>query len=55
MKTFFNFIGNGACPMCKKDRECIIKKLIGETLKEMKDPENHGLEMVVYRCPHFQE
>jgi hypothetical protein len=48
-----NFRGNGACPLCiknKKDR-CPIHSLIEKSLNVFKDE----FEIVIYKCPMFVE
>lgn len=55
MKTNFNSRGNGACPFCRKLNKCPLRKRLSESLKDCHDPEDHGMEIVIYTCPLFEE
>lgn len=48
-------MGTGACPFCKKNDRCIILVKMREAMRDIRDPEKSGLEIVVYSCPLFEE
>ncbi|HNR89987.1 MAG TPA: hypothetical protein PKM65_16745 [Spirochaetota bacterium] len=55
MNAIFNYTGNGACPLCRRQSECDIHRRILAAIEKFEDPSGHGMEMVVYRCPHFED
>jgi hypothetical protein len=55
MRLDINPRGNGACPLCRRDADCRLKKLLGESLLAQPDPQDAGLEIVIYSCPAFAE
>lgn len=55
MRLDINPRGNGACPLCTRDSDCRLKKLLSSSMGEVADPSESGMEIVVYSCPYFQE
>ncbi len=55
MKLEINPRGNGACPLCAADGACRLKKRLASSLADLPDPDEGGMEIVVYSCPEFRE
>ena len=55
MRLDMNPRGNGACPLCIRDSSCRLKRLLSASLEPESDPEDSGMEVVIYTCPLFQE
>jgi hypothetical protein len=55
MDIRFNPQNNGACPLCTKMEECVIRKGFSASVKAMRDSSRSGMEMVIYSCPMFKE
>ena len=51
----FNKKGNGACPICIKNKKCRIQETTSHTLLLLKENSDIELELVIYRCPKFIE
>jgi hypothetical protein len=52
MKLEINPRGNGACPICKHNEDCRIKRSLASSLATFKGMD---MEIVVYQCPQFAE
>jgi len=54
MKLEINPRGNGACPLCERNKDCRIRRLMFENVEKLGE---HDMEMeiVVYACPYFKE
>jgi hypothetical protein len=55
MRLDMNPRGNGACPLCRLLPRCPLRKALAESLEEFRDPEDTGMEIVIYTCPMFKE
>jgi len=55
MKLDINHRGNGACPLCSADGSCRLKKRLAAALADSPEPEEGGMEIVIYSCPSFRE
>jgi hypothetical protein len=56
MNVLFSGQNTGACPLCKKWKECNILKMINGSVKNLGSTEKDDvLEVVIYRCPYFEE
>jgi hypothetical protein len=55
MRLDMNPRGNGACPLCRLLPRCPLRKALAESLEEFRDPEETGMEIVIYTCPMFKE
>ncbi len=55
MEIRFNPRDNGACPLCTKIKDCAIRTALSESVKAVRDPTKHGIEVVIYSCPVFKE
>jgi hypothetical protein len=55
MKVVINKLGNGACPICTRMVSCSLYRALSDSVVKFKDPDAHGLEVVVYSCPLFTE
>ncbi len=55
MKLDINHRGNGACPLCSADGACRLKKRLAAALADSPEPEEGGMEIVIYSCPSFRE
>jgi hypothetical protein len=58
MDILFNTRGNGACPLCKRNKNCAIQKSIRKEMGKVqirKVTNDHPLEAVIYACPAFEE
>lgn len=55
MRLDINPRGNGACPLCKRDSSCRLKRLLSASLEGEADDEGGGMEVVIYNCPMFEE
>ena len=54
----FNAFQNGACPLCKKHKDCYLLKAmsIGASVStKKKKEEDADMEIVVYRCTEFED
>ena len=47
--------GNGACPLCVRDANCKLKRLLSASLEGEPDVSDMGMEIVIYACPLFAE
>lgn len=52
MKVLINPHGNGACPLCKFNNNCMYKKAIEDSLNHSSLEEI--MEIVIYQCPKFE-
>jgi len=55
MNIRFSLRGNGACPFCRKKGKCLMLNKIQEAVKDIRDPDAAGMEIVIYSCPNFEE
>jgi hypothetical protein len=55
MEVRINPRENGACPFCRKAPSCVLRQRLERSVKDLKDEQKHGLEMVIYSCPLFEE
>lgn len=55
MEMKFSPRGTGACPLCRKQQRCIIRKDIQTALRSIPDSAEKDLELVIYVCPAFDE
>jgi hypothetical protein len=56
IKVTFNAFRNGACPLCKKNENCPLIKAMEIALSvTIEKNREMPMEIVVYRCPEFQE
>lgn len=56
MEVNFSMEGTGACPMCKKWRLCRIHNYLTTTINDVVEKKyDHVMEIVIYRCPEFEE
>jgi hypothetical protein len=55
MKVNVNVRDNGACPLCRKEENCLILRRLIASLKEFKDKNGTAMELVIYTCPYFIE
>ena len=55
MKINFNKHGNGACPSCRKIKNCLIRMKLSDSLVDIKNTENNEIDVVVYFCPSYEE
>ncbi len=55
MKLNINQKGNGACPLCRKNTNCIVQINLANSIEDLNDPQEHGLEIAIYICPGFEE
>lgn len=55
MDATFNYTGNGACPLCRRQADCDIQKRILASIEKYQDPSGHGMEVVIYRCPLYED
>jgi len=53
MDIVFSLRENGACPLCSKDHDCLLKKFMSKSLDEVHPNSNDDFEVVIYRCPNF--
>ncbi len=52
----FSVQSTGACPMCRRLKNCDILKEIDNVVQETCAPVSDStMEIVVYRCPEFKE
>ncbi len=52
----FNARNNGACAFCKKNKKCHILIRMEEAARdEVKNKFDDRMEIVIYRCPEFEE
>ncbi len=55
MRLDINPRGNGACPLCKRDASCHLKRILAASIDGETDSSDSGMEIVVYTCPSFVE
>ncbi|MEJ2663861.1 MAG: hypothetical protein P8107_07435 [Spirochaetia bacterium] len=55
MKVNTNIRDNGACPLCRKEENCLILRRIIASVGEFKDKNGTAMELVIYTCPYFVE
>jgi hypothetical protein len=55
MRLDMNPRGNGACPLCVRDANCKLKRLLSASLEGEPDVSDMGMEIVIYACPLFAE
>jgi len=55
MEIRLNDRGNGACPICIYLGRCSIREKLHNSVKDIYDSEDHGMELVIYTCPFFKE
>jgi len=55
MKININVRGNGACPLCRKENNCIIRLQLGGSVKELGDDDGDSMDIVIYKCSLFVE
>ncbi len=55
MDIRFNPRDNGACPLCTKIDDCMLRRRIAKSTAELKDPKAIGMDLVIYTCPLFEE
>jgi len=55
-KIYFSKRNNGACPLCRKYDQCHILFKLRETINlETKEKYDDEMELVIYRCPEFEQ
>jgi hypothetical protein len=48
--------GTGACPLCKKNNNCVIQDSLKNELNNRFSKKKDGkFEMVIYACPEYKE
>jgi hypothetical protein len=55
MKLEINPRGNGACPLCRLNDDCRIKRLLTANAESLDGAPDEAMEIVIYSCPYFQE
>jgi len=55
MRIEINPRGNGACPLCEKNKSCRVQNTLAKSLDTMGVSSEEELEIVVYSCPYFKE
>ena len=55
MRIAFSIRGNGACPLCIKEKDCLIRDNLSRSVAAFKDKTAGGMEVVIYACPFFVE
>jgi hypothetical protein len=55
MQITFNPRRNGACPFCTKEDGCTIRDKLAAAVSVIRDEKRHGMELVIYSCPSFEE
>jgi hypothetical protein len=55
MKLEINPRGNGACPLCKSDKNCRIQRKLADNVDDINPSSDAEMEIVVYNCPYFKE
>jgi hypothetical protein len=55
MNVTFNVRGNGACPLCRKQENCLILRRLAASVEGFKDKNGTPMELVIYTCPYFIE
>lgn len=55
MELNFNIRDNGACPLCRKEENCLILRRLMASVKGFKDKNHTAMELVIYTCPYFIE
>jgi hypothetical protein len=55
MRIEINPRGNGACPLCAKNKSCRVQNTLGKSIESMGSSTEEELEIVVYSCPYFKE
>ena len=56
MDPVFSPRSTGACPLCKKQAHCVIRRDIEAALAAIpEEEETKQLELVIYVCPSFVE
>ncbi len=53
MKLEINPRGNGACPLCSRNGECKLQKLLAASIE--REGDSSELEVVIYTCAKFSE
>lgn len=53
MNVTINSRGNGMCPQCENRRNCEIHTALSATLHSISDPNDSGMELVIFECPNF--
>jgi len=52
----FSLHSNGACPICLHYKNCHIIEKVKKTLEDSCSPVyDDTIEIVIYRCPEFEE
>ncbi len=51
----FSRKGTGACPICKKGKNCQIQAAMQTVLEDIIEKYNEKMEIVIYVCPAFEE
>ncbi len=47
--------GNGACPLCRKERSCFIRKRLQNSLSDIINDRVENMQLVIYVCPNYEE
>lgn len=55
MRLDLNLRGNGACPLCRRDSDCRLKKTLTEAVGSWDGAPEPSVEIVIYSCPSFDE
>jgi hypothetical protein len=55
MNVTFNVRDNGACPLCRKQENCLILRRLAASVEGFKDKNGTPMELVIYTCPYFIE
>jgi hypothetical protein len=55
MELKINIRGNGACPLCRKESNCVILRKMIESVADIKEKNGASTECVIYSCPYFEE